>query len=335
MDALVRHQFAHHRRHAAGAVIFLAEIEAGRLHVHQQRDVVAVLLPVVDRELDADMPRQRVDMDRRIGRAADRRIHHDAVLERLAGQDVGRLQILPDHLDDALSGLIGDLAALAVGRGDRRASRQRHAERFGKRVHGRGGAHRVAVADRGGRGRHDFDELVVVDLAGGKPFALLPDDGAGAGALAVEPAVQHRAAREHDRGQIDGRRRHQAGRRGLVAAGGQHHAVERIAEQDFDQAEIGEVAVERRGRPLAGFLDRMRREFHRDAAGRANALAHPVRQFEMVAVARGEVVAGLGDADDRLAGLQFRPGQAVVQVALEIERGHSRIVRVVEPLEGT
>ena len=41
MDALVRHQFAHHRRHAAGAMIFLAEIEAGRLHVHQQRDVVA------------------------------------------------------------------------------------------------------------------------------------------------------------------------------------------------------------------------------------------------------------------------------------------------------
>ena len=155
MDALVRHQFAHHRRHAAGAVIFLAEIEAGRLHVHQQRDVVAVLLPVVDREFDADMPRQRVDMDRRVGRAADRRVDHDAVLERLAGQDVGRFQILPDHLDDPLSGLIGDLAALAIGRGDRRAARQRHAERFGQRVHRRGGAHGVAVADRGGRGGHD------------------------------------------------------------------------------------------------------------------------------------------------------------------------------------
>jgi hypothetical protein len=79
----------------------------------------------------------------------------------------------------------------------------------------------------------------------------------------------------------------------------------------------------------------MRREFHRDAAGRANAFPHPVRQFEMVPVARGEVVAGLGDADDRLAGLQFLPGQAVVQVALEIQRGHSRVMRVVEPFEGT
>src|SRR6185312_17563614 len=109
----------------------------------------------------------------------------------------------------------------------------------------------------------------------------------------------------------------------------------RIAEQDFDQAEIGKVAVERCGRPLSGLLDRMRRKFHRDTAGRADALAHPVRQFEMVAIARGEVVAGLRDADDRLAGLQFLAGQAVIEVALEIERGHSRVMRVVEPLEGT
>ena len=253
----------------------------------------------------------------------------------LAGQDVGGFQILPHHLDDALAGLIGDLAALAVGRGDRRAARQRHAERFGQRVHGRGGAHRVAVADRRRRGGDDLDELVVVDLAGGEPFALLPDDGAGAGALAVEPAVEHRAAREHDRGQVDGCRRHHAGRRRLVAAGGQHHAVQRIAEQDFDQAEIGEVAVKCRGRPLAGLLDRVGREFHCDAAGHTDAFADPVRQFDVMAVAGGKIVAGLRDADDRLAGLQFLTGQAVIEIAFEIERGHARVMRVVEPFEGT
>ena len=48
----------------------------------------------------------------------------------------------------------------------------------------------------------------------------------------------------------------------------QHDAVERIAVEHLDQAEIGEVAVERRGRPLAGLLDRMHRKFERDAAGR-------------------------------------------------------------------
>ena len=44
-----------------------------------------------------------------------------------------------------------------------------------------------------------------------------------------------------------------------------------------------------------------------------------------------EVGAGLRDADDRLAALQFLAGDAVVQVALDIERGHRRVCRVVEP----
>jgi hypothetical protein len=68
---------------------------------------------------------------------------------------------------------------------------------------------------------------------------------------------------------------HQAGRRGLVAAGGEDDAVERVAVQDLDQAEIGEVAVERRGRAAAGLLDRVDRELDRDAAGIADAVAHP------------------------------------------------------------
>ena len=334
VDALVRHQFAHHGGQAAGSVVFLAEIEAGRLHVHQQRNVMAVRLPVVDREFDADVARQCVDMDRCVGRTADRGIHHDAVLERLAGQDVGGLEILPDHLDDALSGLIGDLAALAVGGGDRRTARQRHAERFRKRIHGRSRAHGVAMADRRRRGGHDIHELLIVDVTGREFLARLPDHGARARALALMPAVQHRATRQHDGRQIDGRRRHQAGRRRLVAAGGQHHAVQGIAEQDFHEAEISEVAVEGGGRPLAGFLDRMHREFHRNAAGHTDAFAHPVCQFEMVAVARRQIIAGLRDTDDRFAGLQFLTGQAVIEVALEIERGHARIVRVVEPFEG-
>ena len=44
-----------------------------------------------------------------------------------------------------------------------------------------------------------------------------------------------------------------------------------------------------------------------DAAGVADALAHALGQFEMVAVAGREVGAGLRDADDRLAGVQLRP----------------------------
>ena len=79
----------------------------------------------------------------------------------------------------------------------------------------------------------------------------------------------------------------------------------------------------------------MGRKFHRDAAGGADALAHAMRQFQVVAVARRQVVAGLRDADDGFAGLQFFPGEAIIEVALEIERGHARIMRVVEPFAGS
>ena len=175
---------------------------------------------------------------------------------------------------------------------------------------------------------------VVVDLARGQHLARLPHDGAAAGALAAlgkVPAVEHRPDRQRDGGEVDRRRGHQRGRRGLVAADGQHHAVERIAVQHLDQAEIGEVAVEPGGGPLAGFLDRMDRKFDGDAARLADALAHALGQHQMMAVAGRKVAAGLGDADDRPARAQFLKAQPEVQIALQIERGHVDIVGIVEP----
>ena len=44
---------------------------------------------------------------------------------------------------------------------------------------------------------------------------------------------------------------------------------------------------------------------------------------------------GRRQGDDRLAALQFRAGEAEVEVALEVERGHVGIGRVVEPGLGT
>jgi len=204
-------------------------------------------------------------------------------------------------------------------------------QRLSQRVHRRRRAHGVAVAGGGRRGGDDLHELLIVDLARRQALALLPDDGARAGALALPPAVQHRPDRQRDRRDVDGRRRHQAGRRGLVAADGQHHAVEGVAVEQLDQAEISEVAVERRARALAGLLDRMHRKFHGDAAGLADALAHALGQHQVVTVAGRKVGAGLGDADDRLARLQLLARQTKIQVALHVERGHARIVGIVEP----
>ena len=171
-----------------------------------------------------------------------------------------------------------------------------------------------------------------VDAARRQLLAGVPDDGAGARQAAGEMTVEHRPARQHDGRDVDGGRPHDHGRRGLVAAGGQHDAVEEVAVQALDQAEIGEVAVERGGRPLAGLLDRMDRELDRDAAGIADAVAHARRQVEVMAVAGREVAAGLGDADDRPAAMQLGQGQAEIHVALEIERRHGRVARRVEPV---
>ena len=331
MNELALHQFVDDRGNAAGAMELLAQIFARRLHVDEQRHLVADPLPVLDRQLDADVPGDGVDVDRRIGRAADRAVDHDGVLERLPGQDVGRLQVFPDHFDDPPASVIGDLAALAMGRRDRRAAGQAHAERFGQRIHGRGGAHRVAMADRGRRGGDDLHELLIVDLALGEVGAGAPDDRARAGALAVMPAVVHRPAGENDRRNVDRRRRHDAGRSGLVAAGRQHDPVEKIAHQHLDETQIGEIAVERRGRPLARLLNRVDRKFERHAAGRGDPVAHPLGEFEVVAIAGRKIRAGLGDADNRLARAKFARGQAEIEVALNIERGHARVFRIVEP----
>src|SRR4051812_47321815 len=48
-------------------------------------------------------------------------------------------------------------------------------------------------------------------------------------------------------------------------------------------------------------------------------------------VARRDVGAGLGDADDGAAGLQLVETEAEVHGALQVERGHVGVVGVVEP----
>jgi hypothetical protein len=51
-------------------------------------------------------------------------------------------------------------------------------------------------------------------------------------------------------------------------------------------------------------------EFDRDAARLANALAHALRQHQVMPVAGAQVAAGLRDADDRLARLQLLEAEA-------------------------
>ena len=136
MDALGLQQFVHDRGQPARAVIFFAKIFSSGLHIDQERHVMANLLPVLDRELYANVPRNRVDMDRRVGRAADGRVGDDGILKSLTRKNVGGFEIFLDNFNRAKAGFVGDLSTLAVRRGDGGATRQRHAKRFGQRIHG-------------------------------------------------------------------------------------------------------------------------------------------------------------------------------------------------------
>ena len=224
------------------------------------------------------------------------------------------------------------MPALAIGRWNGGRARKLHAESFGKRVHRRRRSHGVAIAGRGCRRGDEVEEAVIINLAGGDHLACLPDDGAGPGALAIVPSIQHRADRQRNGWNIDRRGRHQQCRCCLVTANHQHDAVDRIAVKGLDKAQIGKVAVQHRCRPLASFLNGMNRNFDRQAAGGDDAVAHPLCQFKMVPVAGGQIRSGLCQSNDRTPVAQLFAGQAVIQIALGIKRRHLRIVGIVEPL---
>ena len=325
-------QFPHRGGHAARAMEPLAQIGPGRLHVDQQRQVVSMILPHAGFQRHACMRGHRLDMRLRVGRSANYADGGNRVFERLAGQDVGRFQVLAHHLDDPLASAIGILPALAIGCGDRGTAGQRQAERFGHRVHRAGGAHRIAVPCAGRAGGGTAKEFLFVDLARRQLAAAAPDHGAAADQLTLVPAVEHRPAGQDDGGDIHGRCRHDLARRGLVAARGQHHPVDRIAIEQLHQPQIEQVAVERGGRPAAILEDRVDREFDGDAACIADAIARALRQLHMDAVARGKIAARLRNPDDRLAAAQLLGRDAVIHEPLQIERGHVHPLRIVEPV---
>src|SRR5690606_25694932 len=89
------------------------------------------------------------------------------------------------------------------------------------------------------------------------------------------------------------------------------------------------------GRAAAVLEDRMDRELDRNAARVADAVAHAPGQVEMDAIARGQIAARLGDADDRLARAQLLRGHPVIHEPLEIERGLVPPFPVVEPVART
>ena len=118
------HQLVYHRRHAARMIIILTQKFACRHQIDQQRHFMAVSLPILDVEFDPQMPRNRLQMDGRVGRSANRRVDDDGVQKRIARHDVGGFKIIMHHIHDALASVIGIFLTITVRRRDSRRSGQ-------------------------------------------------------------------------------------------------------------------------------------------------------------------------------------------------------------------
>ena len=90
-----------HGRNAAGVVEILHQKASGGHQVDDGLDLAAQLVPVAQGKFNPASSGDRQEMDDRVGRAADRAVHADRVLECLARENLGDAQIFVHHLDDA------------------------------------------------------------------------------------------------------------------------------------------------------------------------------------------------------------------------------------------
>ena len=127
----------------------------------------------------------------------------------------------------------------------------------------------------------------------------LPYDRARPDALTLVPPVEHRSDGQGNCGDIDRSGNHQVGGHDLVTSNRKDHPVQWIAEQQFDQSEVGQLAVQSRRGSLPCLLDRMNRKLERNAADFPNPVFDTRRKCQMVLVAGSQVAAGLRDSDDR------------------------------------
>ena len=193
-------------------------------------------------------------------------------------------------------------------------SGKRQSERFDHRRHRRRRAHRVAVPGAARHHRLGREERLGAERAGAHLLAHPPHVGRRAEAPAEVAAGEHRPTGQHDRRQVDRGGAHHHRRRGLVAAGEQHDAVDRVALDRLLDVHRHQVAQQHRGRLDLRLAERHDGKLQRHAAGFPDAPLDALGQLVEVLVARRELGCRVADADHRLAGERV-VGQAALHPA--------------------
>ena len=253
---------AQHGEQAARAVEVLHQKAAGRLQVDQQRHARADAVEVVLGELDPEPPGDRQQVDHGVGRPADGGERDDRVLERAAGEEVARPAVVvrPSRPPAGRS----RARPPAGGCRPRECRRCRgewcpaprppppSSRRCPSCCSARG-----CGSSRTPRPMNCCWERVPARTSSDSLQTSVPQPSGDA----AERAGEHRAARQHDRRQVDRGRRHQQRRDRLVAAAEQHHAVDRVGAEHLlgrpsppccATASRSGARASRRARPPAG-----------------------------------------------------------------------------------
>lgn len=104
--------------------------------------------------------------------------------------------------------------------------------------------------------------------------------------------------------------------------------------QDLHEAQIRQIAINARRGASTRLLDGVGGKLKRNAPRRSDPLPNPLREFQVVPIARGQVRPRLRNANDGLAGHQLFASHPVVEIALDVQRHHARVLFAPEPVRG-
>ncbi len=144
---------------------------------------------------------------------------------------------------------------------------------------------------------------------------------------ALEAPVQHRPTGNDDCRQVAGGSAHDQGWRGLVAAGHQHDAIDRVAADRLLHIHGGEIAKEHGGGAQIGLAAGKHRKLQRQAARLQHARLDVFDQAAKVGVAGREFGEGVADADHRT------PVEGVIRQAIVFHPAAMDEAILVEPSE--
>ena len=228
MQQTGRQQCFHHLGNATGLVQVHGQVFAAGFEVAQHRGLDAYALEVVNRPFHFGRVGNGQKVQHGIGRATGGHDHGHGVFNRLAGDDVARLDVLFDGLDQHLGRFLGRVHFLVVRIGHGGGVGQGDAQGLEGRAHGVGRVHAAAGAGAGDGAQLDLVQVFVAH-APGRVLAHGLEHADDVEVAALVFARKNSAAVDVNGRHIGAQHAHQSAWHVLVAAAHHQHAVHPLA----------------------------------------------------------------------------------------------------------